>query len=263
MAESDVKDIDKTTSEDEIVTDEEYQKALEVLNSSKSKRVKKIKEQKQKKAPAQEDPKTFLGKIRKDPMIMVCIILAVAFVFGAAIYFVLPYAKNHSLGMTYDEFQQQYEGTDIYVNLLSRIGTTFRSPEYFTPDEGAKKDLDYFTCLIDSGYGTSIIGSSRKVDGKLVAIRAYAQYGNGTENFTFLTYYFASFFQTVYPELSTDEALALSNGALSTFDTSGLFIVRGEYAYRVVYDQAADGTPFFGLDIVHKSTLKDDQIKTA
>ncbi|MCR4689198.1 MAG: hypothetical protein K5745_06545 [Saccharofermentans sp.] len=263
MADTEIKD--QTNEVEELVSDEEYQKALEALNSSKSKRVKKIKEAKNTGKPKAEDTDTtsFFGKIRHDPLIMVCIILAVVFVFGAAIYFILPYARNHSLGVTYDEFYEQYKQTDIYVNLLSKIGTTFQQPEYFTPDDGAKSDLDYFTTLVDSGYGTSIIGSSRKVDGEIVAIRAYAQYGNGTENFTFLTYYFASFFQTIYPGLTTDEAVTLSNGALSTFDTSGLFIIRGEYAYRVIYDQSDDGTPFFGLDIVHASTLKDDQIKTA
>ena len=260
MAEQDNKQ--QFNEADPIVSDEEYKRALEALSSPRSKRVKKIKDSKKKDVP-EEVPTTFFGKIRRDPVILVCLILAVMFLFGAIIYFILPYARNHSLGMTYDEFYQEYTNTDIYVNLLSKIGTTMDQPEYFVPDDGAKKDLDYFTCLINSGYGTSLIGSSRKVDGELVALRAYAQYGNGVENFTFLTYYFASFFQVVYPGMTTDEALNLSNGALSVFDTSGLFIVKDDYAYRIVYNQAEDGTPFFGLDIVHSSTLKDDQIKTA
>ena len=55
-------------------------------------------------------------------------------------------------------------------------------------------------------------------------------------------YYFASFLETFYPDLTYETASDLASDMFTNFDNKGLFTVRGDYAYRLVFLQS-DGIP--------------------
>ncbi|MCH4153099.1 MAG: hypothetical protein LKG26_02250 [Saccharofermentans sp.] len=280
---------------EEIVSDEEYKEALEKLNTPKSERRRKALAAKKAKEEAKvkltrEDFKalSFMGKCRRDPVIPVCLILAFIALVGAAIYYILPYAVIGSFGMTIDEFRSRYESTDTYQNLFANYSlaipevtyedasateTTETTQASSAQGDGTTTDaavsnpvnenarfLNYFTCYIDSDFGTSIQGSTRKSDGELTALRVYAPYSG--DNTQFIMYYFASFLETFYPDLTYETASDLASDMFTNFDNKGLFTVRGDYAYRLVFLQS-DGISSLAFDIVPKRNIDSSLIAAA
>lgn len=229
-----------------------------------------------------------MGKCRRDPVIPVCLILAFIALVGAAIYYILPYAVIGSFGMTIDEFRSRYESTDTYQNLFANYSlaipevtyedasateTTETTQASSAQGDGTTTDaavsnpvnenarfLNYFTCYIDSDFGTSIQGSTRKSDGELTALRVYAPYSG--DNTQFIMYYFASFLETFYPDLTYETASDLASDMFTNFDNKGLFTVRGDYAYRLVFLQS-DGISSLAFDIVPKRNIDSSLIAAA
>lgn len=250
---SDIKDAN-FENETEIIDSQEYEKALEVLNSSKGTRVKKIKEKKAK-APSSGKPKT-------DPVIPVCIILAFLVLTGALIYFILPVAVNPSMKMTYEEFTDNYRKTALFVEKFNDLKIDIGDVKYLKDtdpgtlafkvnDEGVF--VDSFEKVVNPNYGLAIQGQSRKFDNKLTFIRAIAEYDNFIKNTTVTTYYFANIFNSVYRNVSADECFNMSTDILKNLKkySDGSYTVNGDYAYRVIYGaNTSAGTAFLALEIV-------------
>ena len=250
---SDIKDVN-FENETDIIDSSEYEKALEVLNSSKGTRVKKIKEKKAKKPSS--DTK------RLDPVIPICIVAAFLVLTGALIYFILPVAVNPSMKLSYDEFTDNYRNTALYVEKFNELkidigGVTYLKDTdpgklaFKVHDEGVF--VDSFEKIVNANYGLAIQGQSRKFDGKLTFVRAIAEYDDYIKNTTVTTYYFANIFNSVYRNISADECFNMSADLLKNLKkyTDGSYTVNGDYAYRVVYGaNSSAGTAFLALEIV-------------
>ena len=61
----------------------------------------------------------FIEKCRKDPIIPVCIILAILALIVAGIYFMLPNAMTPSMGLTLSDFQTRYNNGQVAASLLN------------------------------------------------------------------------------------------------------------------------------------------------
>ena len=250
---SDTKDVN-FENETEIIDNSEYERALEVLNSSKGSRVKKIKEKKAKN-PSKPAPKI-------DPVIPVCIVAAFLVLTGALIYFILPVAVNPSMKLTYEEFTDNYRNTALYVEKFNDLKIDIGGVKYLQDtdpgslafkvhDEGVF--VDSFEKIVNPNYGLAIQGQSRKFDGKLTFIRAIAEYDDFIKNTTVTTYYFANIFNSVYRNVSGEDCFNMSADLLKNLKkyTDGSYTVNGDYAYRVIYGaNSSAGTAFLALEIV-------------
>ena len=101
----------------------------------------------------------FIEKCKKDPIIPVCIILAILALIVAGIYFMLPNAKTPSMGMTLSEFQTRFNDGAVAQSLLNNgLDFSFRMPEY-----------------VDSTSHPSVLGDKAV----FTANRAYADFFDG------------------------------------------------------------------------------------
>ena len=257
------------TKNDELIDQEEYERALEALNKSKSARVKKIVEQKKEnKAKAKEQEAkeaseegevskpeaksgffhTFIAKSKKDPIIPLCVLLIFASLIFAVCYFVIPKLGTKTLGFTVDELRVNYLQGDLYLNNLAPYDFSIPDVTYqetmqialtATAENNKKSDkLDYFSAGISNtavSFNTAIQGSQRKSDGKITALRVIVEFPDGVDTssyFNFLSLYFASYIQAVFPDVSSTDASQLAMDALSSI-SGQTYMVRGEVAYRV------------------------------
>lgn len=244
------------------VTDqEEYERALEVLNKSKGERVKKIvaekkaKKQKQKEETLESSGKSvkknsFIEKCKKDPIIpscILCIVIALGFV---VIRFVVPMFSVKTLGMTVDEYRDKYQTTGIYNSTLMPYNFAIPEVSYqqtsnvalTAAGEAQNKENDkysYFYAAIPNtatNFSTAIQGSVLKSNGQIVALRVMASVD--ADNYSdpnyinFLYMFFGSYLQTFIPDVPDRDVQTLVYNAVQNIG-SNEFTVRQDIAYRV------------------------------
>lgn len=233
----------------------EYERALEVLNRSKGERVKKIKEQKKKKKQKEQEHSSekgngFWSKCKKDPIIPAAILILIAAVVFFVIRVIVPMFSVKTLGITIDEYREQYASGSIYNSAL--MPYNFAIPEVTMTDgsnvaltaaaESRSKTenrLMYFTAAIpntSTDFGTGIQGSVRKSDGKITAMRVMAgfrpEYAQDTSYMRFLVLYFGSYLQGFIPDVSDQDIQNLILDAINQMQ-SGEYIIRQDLAYKI------------------------------
>ena len=255
---------DKEKLSDEITDNEEYERALEVLNKSKGERVKKIvaekKAKKQKEKEASEKASgnnknnsgktTFIDKCKKDPIIPACILCIVIAIVLAVVKFVVPMFSVKTLGITIDDYRTQYQTTGLYNSVL--MPYNFAIPEVTYQEssnvsltaagEAQNKQNDkyiYFYAAIPNtatNFSTAIQGSALKSNGEIVALRVMASLD--ADNYSdpnyinFIYIFFGSYLQTFMPDVSDHDVQLLISHAVENMGTNE-FTVRQDVAYRV------------------------------
>ena len=183
-------------------------------------------------------------KKKFDPVIPICLVLAVLVVIGAVCYFTLPGRYKKNLGVTIEELRLRYQQTTEYTTYMSDFG--FMIPEV-AYSQGGQSNVDRFEANINNSavpYLTSIMGSTRSVDGKIVNLRVLASYSDSEDYFNFLMIYYASYLHVFYPDL--DEG-TIRNMVMTSLSNVGRnaetdFIVNGDYGYRTIYENRDLGT---------------------
>ena len=280
---SEDKEIKKIDITDEVTDKDEYERALEALNKSKSARVKKLTDEKKakkqkekealKKASSSNDTGNngFIDKCKKDPVIPVCILLLIIAVVGFGLYILIPMFSVKTLGVTVDEFRDRYSSTGIYNSTL--LPYNFAIPEV-TYSEGQNVALTaqaesnnknnerllYFSAAIPNtatDFGTAIQGSVSKSNNKITAMRVMAtfrtEYLNDSTYMNFIVLYFGSYLQAFEPSISDRDAQPLVYNAINQI-SSGTFTTRQDIAYRVSI-VTADSVNYVAFDIIPAANL--------
>lgn len=194
--------------------------------------------------PEESKPAAKTEKKKFDPVIPICLVLAVLVVIGAVCYFTLPGRYKKNLGVTIEELRLRYQQTTEYTTYMSDFG--FMVPEV-AYSQGGESNVDRFEANINNSavpYLTSIMGSTRSVDGKIVNLRVLASYSDSEDYFNFLMIYYASYLHVFYPDL--DEG-TIRNMVMTSLSNVGRnaetdFIVNGDYGYRTIYENRDLGT---------------------
>ena len=281
--EEDKIEVDMKTKELEdegVVSEEDFEKAMAALNRSKSSRVKEInkrkKEIKKKEKEAEEakkpvsDRQNIGDKMKKDPVIPICLILAFVTVIGAVIYFIFPNVYVPSLGLTYADLKADYFKGAVYTELLS--GEITALPESssastiaYMPDLKYEGGQSYFTGNIEiasGGISGTVCGSRRNVDGKLTELRIMATFKDGdhlVNNYVFYCYYFASFIEHFRTDLAKDDVISFTTELMSCMkkiEADGDFTVVKDTGYRVSVMTGDSGNAII-LDIIPSKGIQD------
>ncbi len=218
----------------------------------------------------------FIEKCRKDPIIPVCIILAILALIVAGIYFMLPNAMTPSMGLTLSDFQTRYNNGQVAASLLNNgVDITFRSPEYvdITSQPSVLGDkavitakstyADFFNGPFKYTSIGGVEGAARKSDGNLAYVRVYVQYANDDFNTVWL--YASNVISALYPELSMYQAMDIGMKMMNEYNGDARFYVKGDYAYRLVaVKKTADGggeIVYIVIDCVPRSAINESQIR--
>ena len=218
----------------------------------------------------------FIEKCKKDPIIPVCIILAILALIVAGIYFLLPNAKTPSMGMTLSEFQTRFNDGGVAQSLInSGVDFTFRMPEYVDSTSHPSVLGDKAVITANRAYADffdgpfkyysygGVEGATRKSDGNLSYVRVYVNYGE--EEFNTVWLYASNVICALYPDLTMYQAMDVAMKAMKEYDGDARFYVRGDYAFRLVaVKKAADGggeIVYIVVDCVPKSILNESQIR--
>ena len=255
-------------SEEEIFNDEEYQKALDALNSSKSSRVKDAKKKKAAaKKAAEGEPK------KKDPIVLACCIGIAVVIIGAILYFVLPSVLNQgsNLGFKTNEIQLKYEASSIYNGSFAAYSmkipeVTYSEVPENTPEVSYK--YKYFNALVDTTQipGTVIalaIEGRELNNGMVKQLNAVARIDPANitdDDFSLITLYYACMLQTLNPELSDNDAVLLISEALGTMNDSGYYVYNST-AYRIVMITATANDPFLyvKLELINADDIEEGE----
>ena len=218
----------------------------------------------------------FVEKCRKDPVIPVCIFLAILALIVAGIYFMLPNLLTPSMGMTLSEFQSRYNDGQVSASLInSGVDITFRTPDYVDITAqpsilGDKAVVTAKTAYADFFSGPfkyysigGVEGATRKSDKALSYIRVYVNYSD--EDFNSVWMYASNTISALYPNLTRYQAMDLGMKIMGEYDGDERFYVKGDYAFRLVaVKKTADGggeLVYIVIDCVPRSAIKDSQIR--
>lgn len=267
---------DNKNNDNSVYSEEEYEAALAKLNKSKHSREKSVvKEQKQKKKSekaslsGKKHNKTFIEKCKEDIVIPICLLSILLVIISIILYFTLPTIFVKSFGMNIDEFRKRYESTAVYNEYL--LGYNFEIPDVNYTVSIPNLDVDtaeinsnsdkynYFNATIPNtatSFSTGIQGSTRKVDNKIASLRVLTEYQNDASYFDFMCKYFASYVQTIYPDLTKDEAIQLVQDALGQMQSGTTpFIVKEDYAYRILIGQD-NNIAYVAMDFITADRLE-------
>ena len=190
----------------------------------------------------------FIEKCRKDPIIPVCIILAILALIVAGIYFMLPNAMTPSMGLTLSDFQTRYNNGQVAASLLNTAKSTY---------------ADFFNGPFKYTSIGGVEGAARKSDGNLAYVRVYVQYANDDFNTVWL--YASNVISALYPELSMYQAMDIGMKMMNEYNGDARFYVKGDYAYRLVaVKKTADGggeIVYIVIDCVPRSAINESQIR--
>ena len=218
----------------------------------------------------------FIEKCKKDPLIPVCVILAILALIVAGIYFMLPNATTPSMGMTLPEFQTRFNDGGVAQSLINNgVDFTFRAPEYVDSTTHPSVLGDKAVITANRAYADffdgpfkyysvgGVEGATRKSDGNLSYVRVYVQYGD--EEFNTVWLYASNVICALYPDLTMYQAMDVAMKAMKEYDGDARFYVKGDYAFRLVaVKKAADGggeIVYIVVDCVPKSILNESQIR--
>ena len=266
--ESEESEESETEEEEEEEEEDEQEKAVKIPDPPVSEE-EKIANEKFRNLPLVE-------RCKQDPLIPVCVILAILALIVAGIYFLLPNAMTPSMGITLQEFQQRYNNGEVNKSLVnSGADIGFRSPPYVNINEtpsilGDKEIISAKSAYADFFNGPlkyysigGIEGATRKSDGMLSYIRVYVQYGDSDFNTVWL--YASNTISALYPELSMYQAMDIAMKAMNEFNGDERYYVKGDFAYRLVaVKKTGDGGieyVYIVVDVVPRSALKADQIR--
>ncbi len=259
----------KNTNEDfeKNYSNEEYEEALAKLNQSKSKRERSIvKANKNKKhtSSAESTKKTFIERCKEDLVIPICLLCIILVIIGLILYMVLPSIFTKTLGISVEELRTQYTSTQIYAEALQGFNFNIPEVEYITKEEAVTEGesaesntesdkYDYFKAEIPntaSSFATGIQGSVKKSEGDIVSLRVLIEYSKDDNFYSFMQIYFASYLQTIFPEMDKDEA---SNAVLDSLNSieNGVspYTIKNDKAYRTLIGKDGD-IAYIALDIM-------------
>lgn len=245
--------VNKDESVEELFNDEEFKKALKTLESSKAVSTS-DKKPDEKKGEA-FFPK-FKAKMKKDPVIGICLAAIVLCLVGAILYFVIPAYYVTSFDMTVDQFRERYTQTSLYTTGLDQWQFAVPPVEYIekqpestgialtadpslsNPNANKNDEPDtherYFSAVIPT-TATDLLcgiqGRCRTADNKVTAIRVLVQYDGSDEFFTFMRVYYATYLQTFNPDLTNEEALTIAADMVYIVD-NGEYMKVGNIAIR-------------------------------
>lgn len=266
----------------QVYSDEEYEEALEKLSKSKSSREKKVvKEQKQRKKSERRNSKSedsglsFIERCKKDKIIPISILAILLVIVGLGLYILIPKVYTKTIHLTVDELRNNYSQTTIYNEAL--LGYNFEIPEVkyiirnqdtaskseespeFTDQKITSDSFNYFNTAIPNtatAFATGIQGSTRKVDNEIVNLRVLIEYTKDESFFGFMNLYFASYLQTICPDMSKDEAIEAITASIGNLDgAESPFTIKGDIAYRTSIG-TDDKISYVALDIIPASNVK-------
>lgn len=263
--------VNKDESVDELFNDEEFQKAIATVESSKA--VSKSDKKSSEESASESFIKIFKLKMKKDPVIGICLAAIVLCIVGAILYFVLPAFYVKSFDMTVDQFRERYTQTSLYTQGLDQFNFAIPPVEYienttettgiqltadpslsnpnYNANNGPESHERYFSAVIDTSatnLATGIEGRCRSVDNKVTAIRVLVQYEQSEEFYTFLRVFYATYLQTFNPDLTDSEAVALAADMLYVVD-NGEYMKVGDIAFRS-YTCTEFGVTCIAMEIV-------------
>ncbi|MCQ2516814.1 MAG: hypothetical protein MJ094_08130 [Saccharofermentans sp.] len=267
-------------NKNQLIDQDEYERALAALGKSKGERVKEIVDQKKAKKAAEKAKKeaeekaqkeamgistkpTFIDKCKKDPIIPTCILALVLVLVGAFVYFIVPMLGTQTLGFTLDQFRAQYASTEIYIQNLSSYNFGIPQVAYqqmpsvalTAAQEGQESKLLYFTASIPNtatSFGTALQGSVTKDDNKVTAMRVVVEYSNDPNYVNFIKLYLASYFQAIFPDLTTEQASQLANDCITNINSEN-YTIRNNIAYRLSI--VNEGVPYVAFDVLPASNI--------
>ncbi|MBO4636099.1 MAG: hypothetical protein J5685_03035, partial [Clostridiales bacterium] len=146
------------------------------------------------------------GKSKKklDPVIPICLILAVLVVVGVILYYTVPNIYRKSLGITVEELRTSYLTTPEYTDFLYGYGFAIPDATYTAT---ANSNVNNFQVAIPNNATNdllSIMGTTRSVDNQITKLRVMSSYSNADSYFDFLMLYHASYLHVFYPEYDSD-----------------------------------------------------------
>lgn len=215
------------------------------------------------------------AKKRSDAIVTIGILLLVAVVAVGFIFWMIPIIGVTSFGCSVDDYFAKVKTIPCYQAVEDLSSISVNNINYqndvlsstITEDELKKglSDLSetlpkqyflkYFDCDVSSTVPADIVGCSRMTDGELVYIRFMAQFDAEHQNYSFMLYFFAAALQSVFPELSTDEASALYEQLMNSGSGHSDYIIRGNYAYRLSFGKYNDAT-YISMDLTPAANIK-------
>ena len=268
--------IDKS---EDLFDDDEYKKALETLNSSKSSRVasmKKEKKEKEKEKESKKDDKntneeSFVEKCKKDPVIPICIAALAVIAFFAFFFltkFIIGCFKNDDLGITTTELRTNYQSTELYSQVL--VNGNFAIPEIIVSDaiaaegETIEDDIKYFMTVIPNttgGYATFINGSCDEDDQTIKELKIAISYNDAVspelDRFAFIDLFFASYLEVFISDYTETQIEIMIGDAILDAKLDSYYYA-GDIAFKVTSNVNSDQTGHLVvLDIIPKSQIDE------
>ena len=210
---------------------------------------------------------SFTEKCKKDPVIPVCIILAIVMIGVATLYFMLPNIKAPSMGMTAQEFRENYRQGEIAIALYQNaLYIGFGELSYVNPKDdpsilGDRETykvsdayVDYFKGYARNFSNSGIEGAARKSDGNLAYVRVYSK-----ADFEPAWFCFSNFLEALYPGLGKYEAMNIALNEVNDPVAEDQYTVRGDFAFKW-YAVHRGEMDYFVIEAVPKSALKQSQI---
>ena len=179
-------------------------------------------------------------KCKHDLVIACCLLMIVFVVIGAGLYYFMSAPLLKSFDYTYDEFLEKLYASETHSQYLSAWGFKVSNTTYtvngLIPDTsdysevvnnvklqdltkirsemGLKTFKSDVLCARDCG----LMGAVRNSDDKLVYLRFLAKYDDVSTNPAFITYYYTTVFETIFPDLNSVSAGALVSETLQNLE---------------------------------------------
>ncbi len=250
-------------------SEEELKKVEEMLKSSRRERQKMNSSKKPQKSDKKDDKDSFVSKLTKNPVIPITALLLIAVLALGVFYFAprLKKDKVDSIGITYETLRTNYVNTKLYKELFKDFDCKLPDMQVTEPQEGSKhtKELNFFAMKVNNGFTTlnvGIQGSTRKSDGEIVALRFLFEDTtdqNESQNVLIsVLMYYRMVFNSVFPELTDEEATTLLNNGIS----AGTFQIKDNIAYRIGRD-TIDGKNYYIMDFAPATQYQSENNKAA
>lgn len=216
-------------------------------------------------------------KCKHDLVIACCLLMIVFVVIGAGLYYFMSAPLLKSFDYTYDEFLEKLYASETHSQYLSSWGFKVSNTTYtvngLIPDTsdysevvnnvklqdltkirsemGLKTFKSDVLCARDCG----LMGAVRNSDDKLVYLRFLAKYDDVSTNPAFITYYYTTVFETIFPDLNSVSAGALVSETLRNLEGGDTgYLINDDYAFRIMLGKL-DGTVYVALDITPKENV--------
>lgn len=268
-----------------IVDDEDVARVAKMLKASKKDRKKMLNDKKfvpndkneeieKENVKNSEDTKDFKSlpfskKMKKDKVIPITIVTAIILSIAVLLWFILPTVIVSAMPYTIEEFRTKYSKTELYTSALSSFGFGFPEVSYVDEDTTSASDstttskkssmLNYFNgTIINTAFsnGVGVQGSTRKIDGKITALRIIIEASGDSDFYNAVVILFASYIQAFIPNMTSQEAITASQDAISTLgNDSNSYTINGDIAYMVSIINQGNG--YIALDFISADNIPD------